>query len=162
MSKIRVAVAGVGSCSSALIQGIQWYLDHPEETIGLMYEGIGGYKVTDLEFVAGFDIDSRKVGSYLRDAIFEKPNCNMRHVNNISESVIPADAIVYKGPVLDGVAPHMEDYPEDVTFKVDEETKPVADFTYIQILKSLNVDVLLNYMPVGSEEASLNLNPPPS
>ena len=154
MSKIRVAVAGVGSCSSALIQGIQWYLDHPEETIGLMYEEIGGYKVTDLEFVAGFDIDSRKVGSYLRDAIFEKPNRNMRHVNNISESVIPAGAIVYKGPVLDGVAPHMEDYPEDVTFKVDEETKPVADYTYIQILKALNVDVLLNYMPVGSEEAS--------
>lgn len=151
--KIRVAVAGVGSCASALIQGIQWYHNNPEETVGLTYQDIGGYKVTDLEFVVGFDVDCRKVNRHLRDAIFANPNCNMYLGDDTLLDVVGAQATVYRGPTLDGIAPHMRDLPPEVSF-VESTDEAITDDQYRYILEHRRVDVLLNYMPVGSEEAS--------
>lgn len=151
--KIRVAVAGVGSCASALIQGIQWYKNNPNERVGIGHRNVGGYDITDMEFVVGFDIDWRKVDQELSSAIYENPNCNMRVVNNV-EDVVPLDSPVVRGPTLDGFAEHMNQYPEEVRFVEDTQILPVTDYEYRDILKHYKVDVLLNYMPVGAEQAS--------
>jgi len=84
--RIKVAIAGVGSCASALIQGVEYYSRNHNETVGLMYPDIGGYRLSDIEFVIGFDIDARKVGRPLSEAIYSPPNCNMR--------VIPDDDFI--------------------------------------------------------------------
>ena len=152
-NKIKVAVAGVGSCASALIQGVQWYIDNPEESVGIGHRDVGGYDITDMEFVVAFDVDARKVGKPLREAIYSKPNCNMRVVNSVND-VVPEHATVVRGPTLDGIAPHMRDYPEDVTFVEDTEIEPVGGEEYKNILNFYEVDVLLNYVPVGSDEAA--------
>lgn len=155
MSKIRVAIAGIGSCSSALVQGIAFYNKHPEFKHGLTYEDIGGYTSKELEFVVGFDIDSRKVGKQIWNAIYEQPNCNMRHIEpfELHEQRI-AYGIVHRGPTLDGVAPHMREYPKSVTFDEDISIPPIGAEEYKSLLIQNKVDVLLNYMPVGSREAS--------
>lgn len=152
MSKIKVAIAGVGSCSSALIQGAQWYSDNPSETVGLMYNSIGGYDISDLLFVAGFDVDARKVNTPLSEAIFQKPNCNML-VSRTVQGVVDSSAMVYRGPTLDGVAPHMVDLPDEISFS-ESDSDAISEVEYRAILQDAQVDVLLNYMPVGSEEAS--------
>lgn len=149
--KIKIAIAGVGNCASALIQGIQFYQDHPEETIGLMYKDIGGYTADDIEFVIGFDVDDRKVGISLRDAIFQNPNCTMK-VNDAEN--VNYMATVFRGPTLDGIAPHMKNYPDEVTFVEDQDLAPITASEYIELLQKHGVDILLNYMPVGSVEAS--------
>jgi myo-inositol-1-phosphate synthase len=87
--KIRIAIAGLGSCASALIQGIQWYKNNPLETVGICNPDIGGYSVTDIEFVAAFDIDARKVGKHISEAMFALPNCNMRAVEHIDYDLVP-------------------------------------------------------------------------
>lgn len=149
---IKVAVVGVGSCASALIQGIQFYTDNPEFKHGLTYEDIGGYTAKDIEFVIGFDVDKRKVGKPLREAIWAKPNCNMRHVAEVF-NCNGRDAIVHRGPTLDGIAPHMRLAPDEITFV--ESDAPEIDFeTYVTLLKESGADVLLNYVPVGSREAA--------
>lgn len=155
MSKIRIAIAGVGSCSSALVQGIAFYNKHPEFKHGLTYEDIGGYNSKELEFVVGFDIDSRKLNQPIWRAIYEKPNCNMRHIDpyEIHEQGI-ANGLVHRGPTLDGIAPHMRDFPRDITFDEDTETPAIGADEYKSLLIQNKVDVLLNYMPVGSREAS--------
>lgn len=149
--KVRVAVAGLGACASALIQGVQWYKDNPKQTVGLAHLDIGGYSATDIEFVAAFDIDSRKVGKEIATALFELPNCNMKAVERVQGSV--ASGEVYRGPTLDGFAEHMKDYPEEVRI-VESSEKPISAQQYRDILERTNTEVLLNYMPVGSEEAS--------
>jgi myo-inositol-1-phosphate synthase len=148
---INVAIAGLGSCASALIQGIQWYKSNPNETVGICQPDIGGYSVTDVKFVAAFDIDARKVRKVIRDALFELPNCNMRHVDSV-ESVL-APGWVYRGPTLDGFPRHLLNYPESVRIVESSALALTAD-QYMAILKDNSVDVLLNYMPVGSDEAS--------
>jgi len=150
LAKIRVAVAGVGNCFSSLLQGVYYYRDvsaNDGTVSGLMHNVLGGYRISDIEFVAAFDIDSRKVGKDLSEAIFEKPNCT----NVFCRDVPKQNVVVQKGPVLDGVASHMADWPEERSFRVDEKQKPV-DVT--QELKKANAEVLINYMPVGSEEAT--------
>lgn len=151
--KIRVAVAGVGSCASALIQGTSWYALNQTETVGLMYQDIGGYSVTDLEFVVGFDIDQRKVNFPLKKAIYANPNCNMRVVDQEDLVTVAKNAIVYRGPTLDGVAPHMTSLPDNVTF-VESQIEGLRADEYVDLLKENDVDILLNYMPVGAEAAS--------
>lgn len=148
MSKINVAIAGIGGCASALIQGIQFYNDNPEFTTGLPYEDIGGYGVTDMKFVVGFDIDERKVGRPLREAIFQLPNCNMRVVDDVNSSV-EESAKVYYGSLNDGVAEHMRQLPEEVSFK-PADFPNITSEEYVKILKENGVEVLINYMPVGS------------
>ena len=115
MEKIKVAIIGIGNCASSLIQGIHYYKDkNPEEAIGLMHWDIGGYNPSDIEVVAAFDIDHRKVGRDVSKAIFAKPNCTQVFCSDIPEMGVE----VVMGQVLDGVAPHMADHKDDYTFIV--------------------------------------------
>lgn len=151
--KIRVAIVGVGNCASSLVQGVAWY-NKTNQTVGLMYEDIGGYTTKDIEFVLGFDVDGRKVGKTISEAIFQKPNCAMQVVNrDCSELLDIAKGKVHRGPTLDGIAPHMRDLPEEITFKESEEVA-VNKQEYKNLLLTKEVDVLLNYVPVGSREAA--------
>ena len=153
MSKINVAIIGVGNCAKSLVEGVQYYIQNPEDKVGLMYPDIGGYTVNDIEFVCGFDIDPRKVGSHLINALRARPNCAMDHVDSLDFTCVNSLAEVYSGPLLDGVADHMLDYPEEVSFRTGADTalskKQVADK-----LNFHKVDVVINYLPVGSEKAT--------
>ena len=157
MSKIKVGIVGVGSCAKSLVEGVQYYNENPEDKIGLMYEDIGGYSVHDIEFVIGFDIDKRKVNKKLAKALRAQPNCAMDHVDKITttsnSSAVNKDAMVYSAPEMDGIAPHMHDYPDEVTFV--NGAVPAESFERsVELLQYHDVDVLINYLPVGSEEAS--------
>lgn len=153
MSKIKVAIVGVGSCAKSLVEGIQYYIENPDDKVGLMYPDIGGYSVNDIEFVCGFDVDIRKVNHSLKDALRAKPNCSMDHVWEITDACVHPDAIVYSGPELDGIAPHMLEYPENVSFRTG--AIPAESFErVVQLLQYHKVDVVINYLPVGSHEAS--------
>jgi len=147
LKRIKLAIAGLGNCASSLIQGIEYYKNSDDENcIGLMHRSIGGYRPGDIEVVAAFDIDERKVGKDVSDAIFAPPNCT-----KVFYPEVPYMGVeVKKGPVLDGVAPHMSSYDEDKTFVVsDLEPCDVAGE-----LEDSGAEVLINYMPVGSEEAT--------
>ena len=153
MSKIRVALVGIGSCAKSLVEGVQYYIENQNDTVGLMYPDIGGYTVNNIEFVCGFDVDIRKVNLPLKEALRANPNCSMDHVLEISDACVPKGAIVYSGPELDGVAPHMLDYPENVSFRTG--AIPAESFQrVVELLKYHKVDVVVNYLPVGSHEAS--------
>ncbi len=146
MAKIRIAIAGVGNCASALIQGLEYYRTHDEQDVaGLMHPMIGEWRSTDIEVVAAFDIDRRKVGRPLEEAIFAKPNCA-----RVFQSALPvSNVVVQMGPVLDGIATHMEDYPDDEAFRrAEEEPVDVA-----AVLRETKAEVLVCYLPVGSEGA---------
>jgi myo-inositol-1-phosphate synthase len=146
MPKIRVAIAGVGNCASAFLQGLEHYRRaREEETTGLMHREIGGYRPQDIEVVAAFDIDRRKVGRPLHEAAAAPPNCT-RRFSPIAESRV----IVQMGPVLDGFAPHMRDYPPERTFLPDDA--PACDVA--RVLREARAEVLLNYMPVGAQRAT--------
>lgn len=150
MGKIRVAIAGIGNCASSLIQGVEYYknLDKnsPDQGLGLMHLDLGGYRPSDIEFVAAFDIDIRKVGKPLKEAVFAKPNCTKIFFPNLPDYPIKVEM----GEVLDGVASHMKDYPEDRRFIISNK-KP-SDVT--QVLKRSGAEILINYLPVGSEKAT--------
>jgi myo-inositol-1-phosphate synthase len=146
MRKIRVAIVGVGNCASSLVQGLEYYKGRKEGAFaGLMHKRIGDWGPNDIEIVAAFDIDRRKVGKRVEEAIFAKPNCT-----KVFQSALPvSDVVVQMGPVLDGVAPHMADYPDDEAFRPSDE-EPVD---VVQVLKDARAEVLVCYMPVGSEQA---------
>ncbi|SMF84016.1 NTP transferase domain-containing protein [Tistlia consotensis] len=146
MSKIRIAIAGVGNCASSLLQGLEYYRNHSAEALaGLMHPSIDGWGVTDVEVVAAFDVDRRKVGLPVEQAIFARPNCT-----KVFQRALPvSDVLVEKGPVLDGVPAHMEDYPEDQAFRVSE-AEPVD---VARRLRETGAEVLVCYLPVGSEQA---------
>lgn len=148
---IRIAIVGVGNCASSLIQGIEFYREASQknpkfEPLGLMHLSIGGYKPWDIEVGAAFDIDRRKVGRSLKEALFAKPNCTRIIFPNLNDSVV----IVSMGKVLDGVSDHMKDYPEDRVFLVANEKSCNVE----TVLKDSGVDILLNYLPVGSDQAT--------
>lgn len=159
MSRINVAVVGVGNCAKSMIEGTAYHQKHPEDKVGLMYADIGGYTVDDLNYVIGFDIDKRKVGARLSSAIFMKPNCAMNmdvtsgDVQDVCRKNDGEYAKVYMGPVLDGCPDYMEDYPEGISFRVSD-AKQLQKEQVVQKLKDTQVDVLLNYLPVGSHLAS--------
>ena len=146
MDKIRVAIVGIGNCASSLIQGIEYYrTGNTSQWTGLMHESIGGWHASDIEIVAAFDIDQRKVGHSLEDAVFAAPNCA-----RVFQPVLPAGGVtVHMGPVLDGVAGHMGDYPEDEAFRPADE----APVDVTAALRSAGAEVLICYLPVGSEQA---------
>lgn len=154
---IRVAIIGVGNCAKSLVEGVQYYNEHPEDTVGLMYPDIGGYRSNNIKFVAAFDVDKRKVNRPLKEALRAKPNCAMDHVAEILDTgptaCIDTGAKVYLGPVLDGVAEWMNHFPEDVSFRPSNET-PKTFNEVVDIFKSTKTSVVINYLPVGSEEAS--------
>jgi myo-inositol-1-phosphate synthase len=146
MKKIRVAIAGVGNCASALVQGVEYYRACDSTSVeGLMHPNVGGWAPSDLEFVAAFDVDCRKVGVPLEQAIFASPNCAQIFASDLPESGV----LVAMGPVLDGVAAHMADYPEsDATRLADGEPVDIAE-----VLRATGAEVLVCYLPVGSEQA---------
>ncbi|MEW5745674.1 MAG: inositol-3-phosphate synthase [Nitrospirota bacterium] len=150
MGRIRIAVAGVGNCASSLIQGIAYYSSlaegSPDLSLGLMHHNLGGYLPGDIEVVAAFDVDVRKVNRPLREALIAKPNCTTLFYPELPDYAVT----VRMGEVLDGVAPHMVDYPDDRRFIVADE-KPCDIAT---VLKDSGADMLLNYLPVGSEQAT--------
>ncbi len=148
MSKksIRVAVVGVGNCFSSLYQGFEYYREHKEDNIpGVMYADIGGYRTSDIEVVAAFDVDKRKVGKPVGAAIFAQPNCA-----RVFQAEVPAGPVVQMGKPLDGVSDYMQEQPEEFGFRL-AKTKPVD---VVRVLKDTNADILINYLPVGSQEAT--------
>lgn len=143
--KIRVAIAGLGNCASALIQGVYYYKDAKDDDFvpGLMHVRFGDYHVSDIEFVAAFEADSRKIGLDISEAIFAGNNKvpKFADVPRLGVKVLP-------GPILDGVAPHMTDAfsPYDPS---EVEPVNVAD-----VLRETEADVLINFLPVGSYKAT--------
>lgn len=142
---IKVAIVGIGNCASSLYQGFAYYKGKKGKNVpGLMFADIGGYRLDDIEVVAAFDIDSRKVGKPVGEAIFALPNCARKFAK------VPKGPKVQMGHVLDGVSSHMLEQPEDEGFRVAKQ-KPVD---IVKVLKETKADILINYLPVGSQEAS--------
>lgn len=146
---INVALVGIGNCASSLVQGIAHYRGGANDTTGLMHRELGGYLPGDLRIVAAWDIDRRKVGRDVAEAIFAKPNCTAR----FCDTVEPTGAKVRMGPVLDGIAAHMAAYPEERTFSRCDEPDPDRA-EVVATLRESEADVLVNYLPVGSQQAS--------
>jgi myo-inositol-1-phosphate synthase len=149
MSSIRIAVVGIGNCASSLVQGLEHYREGTNDMIGLMHWEVGGYRPSDVTVVAAWDVDSRKVGKDVAEAIFAKPNCTAVFAPNVP----PTGTVVRMGKILDGVADHMADFNEDRTFVVANDAQPTKDDIVAQ-LKASGADVLMNYLPVGSQEAT--------
>lgn len=150
MSRINIAIAGVGNCASALLQGIQFYKNKTsDDAIGLMHWDIGGYTPDAINVVAAFDIDRRKVGLDVHQAIFSPPNCTKVFCHAMPDS----GTLVQMGCILDGVSEHMLTYEAHRTFLPSDAPQPDQE-QVVRILKEVHADVLLNYLPVGSEAAT--------
>ena len=144
---IRVAIVGVGNCANSFYQGLTYYAGYTagQERDGVMKSRIGGYSVADIQVVAAFDVDRRKVGKNFREAMWAKPNCTPEYEPNV-----PDGPIVQMGPVMDGVPSLMEHYSDEEAFRVsDAEPVDVA-----KVLTDRKVDILINYLPVGSQKAT--------
>src|SRR4051794_1867751 len=140
--KIRVAIIGVGNCASSLVQGVEYYREAPDDQFipGLMHTRLGGYHISDIEFTAAFDIDRNKVGRDLSEAIFAEPN------NTYKFSSVPSLGVkVHRGMTHDGIGKY-------VAQKVEKAPGPTADI--VQILRETGTDVVISYLPVGSEMAT--------
>jgi myo-inositol-1-phosphate synthase len=140
-NEVRVAIVGVGNCASSLVQGVQYYHDADENNTvpGLMHVRLGQYHVRDVKFVAAFDVDAKKVGFDLSEAIFASENNTIKIAD-----VPPTNITVQRGPTLDGIG------------KYYAETIEVSDAEAVDVVKALKdakVDVMVSYLPVGSEEA---------
>ncbi len=146
MRKVRIAIAGVGNCASSLIQGLEYYRRRGEQDYaGLMHPRIGEWRVSDIEVVAAFDIDHRKVGKPLEEAVFAKPNCT-----RIFQRTLPVSGVIVQmGPILDGIAPHMADYSDDEAFR----PAAVEPVDLVESLNDAQTEILVCYLPVGSEQA---------
>lgn len=150
MNKIKIALIGVGNCASSLVQGIHYYRSKtPADAIGLLHWKIGGYAPGDIEVVAAFDIDKRKIGLDVNEAIFSKPNCTTVFCADIPQSGVK----VQMGKILDGFSEHMKDYADEYTFIVADEPEPTEE-DIVKVLKDSGTEVLMNYLPVGSEQAT--------
>jgi len=150
MNKIKIAIIGIGNCASSLIQGMEYYKNKDgKDAIGLMHWDIGGYKPFDIEVVAAFDIDKRKVGKDLSEAIFALPNCTKVFCKDIPKTNVK----VKMGTVLDGFSEHMKNYDEKQTFVLSDEKEATKEEA-IKTLKESGAEILLNYLPVGSEKAT--------
>lgn len=150
MRQIRIAIAGLGNCASALFQGIDYYKrikeNNDDRLLGLMHYDLGGYTPDTIKVVAAFDVDRRKVGKSVTEALLSKPNCT-----TIFHTVKKRPPVrVSMGNVLDGISHHMKDYPDDRRF-ITARRKPVD---VVRVLKKTRADILLNYLPVGSEKAT--------
>ena len=150
MDKIRIAIAGVGNCASSLIQGTEYYKGkNAGGATGLMHWEIGGYRPYDIEVAAAFDIDARKVGKDVSDAVFELPNCTTKFCENLPKTGVQ----VKMGKILDGFAGHMKAYDDKCTFVLGNE-KEAAKEDIVRILRESGAEMLLNYLPVGSDEGT--------
>jgi myo-inositol-1-phosphate synthase len=142
MGSVRVAVVGVGNCAASLVQGVEYYREaNPDDRVpGLMHVALGDYHVRDIEFVAAFDVDAKKVGQDLSHAILASENNTIKICD-----VPPTDVIVQRGPTLDGLGR----YYQQVITESDEAPVDVA-----QALRDARADVVVCYLPVGSEDAA--------
>ena len=142
MSKVRLAIVGVGNCASSLVQGLEYYRDADvaDRVPGLMHVELGGYHVGDVEIVAAFDVDADNVGKDVAEAIYTEPNNTIRFAD-----VAPTGVVVQKGRTLDGLGTY---YRQVIT----ESDQPEADVT--QVLRDTRADVVVCYLPVGSEQAA--------
>ncbi|MCL4459849.1 MAG: inositol-3-phosphate synthase [Chloroflexi bacterium] len=142
MGKIRVAIIGVGNCASSLVQGIAYYRNAKEDDFvpGLMHVNLGGYHIRDIEFSAAFDIDKNKVGKDLAEAIFTKPNNTIKFTD-----VPPLGLRVERGMTHDGLGKYLLEI-------IEKAPGSTADI--VGILKETKTDVVVSYLPVGSEEAT--------
>src|SRR5215204_4002804 len=140
--KIRVAIIGVGNCASSLVQGVQYYKDAPDDQFipGLMHTRLGGYHISDIEFSAAFDIDKNKVGKDLSEAIFEAPN-NTYKFSDVPKLGVP----VMRGMTHDGLGHYLSQVIEKA---------PGSPVYFVQVLKDTKTDMVINYLPVGSEMAT--------
>ncbi|MBC7492063.1 MAG: inositol-3-phosphate synthase, partial [Novosphingobium sp.] len=147
MKPIRVAVIGVGNCASSLVQGVAYYRTN-NSSQGLIHDRIGGYGAGDVEFVMGVDVDARKVGMDLSEAIFAAPNNTA-----VFQSDVPAGGVkVMMGKILDGVADHMTGMGER-GFIVSDAPEATHE-SIVAALRESRAEVLLNFLPVGSETAT--------
>ena len=170
MRPIRIAIAGVGNCASALLQGVTYYAnprsgDHRGRrgvpsaralgrqaaalngsVVGLLHPRVGGYRPGNIQVAAAFDIDARKVGKPLHVACAANPNCTTQFVKSWPRSKVR----VQMGPLLDGVSPHMRQYPSEHSFVI-AKSRPV---NVAKALKASGAEILLNYLPVGSQRAT--------
>jgi len=150
MGKIAIGIVGVGNCASSLLQGIEFYRAVDEKTadahVGLMHHDVCGYRPGDIEVVCAFDVDQRKVGQPLDVAALAPPN----NTRSLYPKLPRSNVIVEMGPVLDGVAEHMREYPPEEAFVVAER-RP-ADV--VGVLKRSGAEILVNYLPVGSQAAT--------
>lgn len=146
MKKINMAIVGVGNCASSILQGLIYYKDIKNNDMipGLMHPIIGEYKISDIDVVAAFDVDKRKVETDLSNAIFSEPNCTKKFCDVPYQNVE-----VMKGPVIDGVASLMRDY-----FQVDDNQKELSKEEIISTLKNRDANIIINYLPVGSQKAT--------
>jgi myo-inositol-1-phosphate synthase len=144
LTEIKVAIAGVGNCASALVQGVHFYRDARETDVvpGLMHVKFGEYHIQDVRFVAAFDVNREKIGRDLSEAIFAPPNSCSRFVKSLPK----LDAKVYAAPNLDGVGPHMKE-----PFRADSEKETVD---VAEVLRETEADMLVNFLPVGSYKAT--------
>ena len=142
MSKVRLAIVGAGNCASSLVQGLEYYKDaDPTETVpGLMHVDLGGYHIRDVELVAAFDVDAKKVGTDLAEAIVSEPNNTIRFAE-----VPPTGVTVQRGPTFDGLGRY---YRETIA----ESELPPVDIA--KALRDAQADVVVSYLPVGSEQAA--------
>lgn len=142
MGKINVAIIGVGNCASSLMQGVYFYRNAKESDFvpGLMHVNLGGYHVSDINFVAGIDIDKNKVGKDMAEAIFTLPN------NTMKFSDVPLTGVkVSRGMLHDGLGKYLSQIIQKAPGSTDN---------IVKILKDTKTDVVINYLPVGSEEAT--------
>jgi myo-inositol-1-phosphate synthase len=141
MGSVRVAIVGVGNCASSLIQGVEYYKDaDPGDRVpGLMHVSFGPYHVRDVEFVAAFDVDAKKVGRDLAEAILASENNTIKLCD-----VAPTGVTVQRGPTLDGLGEYYQEM-------ISESADPAVDV--VQVLRDSGADVLVSYLPVGSEQA---------
>ena len=149
MSNIKVCIIGVGNCASALVQGVNYYSTNNEDFTGVAYKDIGGYLPHNIEFAAAIDCDKRKVGKKLSEAIFMEPNCARVFQKDCTHKGNP---IVVAGVTLDGMSKHMLESPARFGFEKIECNQESIESDIIELFKS--VDVILNYLPVGSQFAT--------
>lgn len=150
MKQIKIALVGIGNCASALIQGLHFYRESDkQEVIGLMNWDLGGYQPGDVEVVAAFDIDERKVGQDVNRAVFARPNCTTVFFPELPSS----DTVVKMGAVLDGVAAHMENYDAERRF-VPAEIDDASMSEVVEELQSSGAQILVNFLPVGAQQAA--------
>ena len=147
---IKIVIVGIGNCASSLIQGIHYYRGkNAEDVIGLMHWEIEGYKPGDIEVVAAYDVDKRKVGKDVHEAVFAEPNCTKVIYPDLPQSGVT----VRMGRILDGVADHMRNYDDKFTFVLADKPEATKE-EIVKVIKESGAEILLNYLPVGSEEAT--------
>ncbi len=147
---IKIVIVGIGNCASSLIQGIHYYRGkNAEDVIGLMHWKIEGYKPGDIEVVAAYDVDKRKVGKDVHEAVFAEPNCTKVIYPDLPQSGVT----VRMGRILDGVAGHMRNYDDKFTFVLADKPETTKE-EVVKVIKESGAEILLNYLPVGSEKAT--------